>query len=426
MPTSSEPVRVSRFFTRPGFWIPSGLIMLVAIAAIPAGGFGGFLITLAFGCLLTGLYTLVTGRRSWAAIPGRRLAAVIVCAAIFAVILGGALLPAGAGSGNRADSAGHGASGSAVAKAPQFAFTAESAADPSQVMEPADPASAGISLVAIADSSTTDTTALALLATLPVKGKAAMTGYARTAMFGAAWIDQDHNGCDTRNDILSRDLVKVAKSGGCRVVSGRLTSPYTGQSIDFVRGNRTSTAVQIDHVVSLGDAWRTGAQQLTQGQRVALANDPINLFAVDGRSNEQKSDGDTATWLPAAKTFRCEYVSHQVSVKATYRLWVTPAEHEAMLRVLSTCPAQVAVSSPFASPPKPVVAAAPVAAPPAAAPPAAAPPVAAPPAAAPAPAGIVHAGAFCSTAGATGVTAKGTAMLCKTTATDARLRWRAA
>ena len=195
---------------------------------------------------------------------------------------------------------------------------------------------------------TTDTTALALLATLPVKGKAPMTGYARTAMFGKAWIDEDRNGCDTRNDILSRDLTAVAKSGRCRVMSGQLTSPYTGHAIHFVRGNRTSAAVQIDHVVSLGDAWRTGAQRLTRAQRVALANDPINLFAVDGRSNEQKSDGDAATWLPAAKTFRCEYVSHQVSVKATYGLWVTPAEHDAMLRVLSKCPGAAAVRSPFA------------------------------------------------------------------------------
>ncbi len=434
MPDSSEPVRVSRHFTRPSFWVASGLIVLFAIFAIPTAGFGGFLIMLAFGCLLTGLYSLVTGRGSWASIPSRKVAALVAAAAVVAAIVGGALVPADGGAGHRADSAIRLATSTpAPVQAPQFAFTAESAADPSHVTEPAGSASAGTALVAIADSSTTDTTALALLATLPVKGKAPMTGYARTVMFGAAWIDQDRNGCDTRNDILSRDLAAVAKSGSCRVLSGRLRSPYTGQSIDFVRGNRTSTAVQIDHVVSLGDAWRTGARQLTQGQRVALANDPINLFAVDGRSNEQKSDGDTATWLPAAKAFRCEYVSHQVSVKATYGLWVTPAEHAAMLRVLTTCPAQAAVSSPFASAPKPVVDAPPVVAPapqpaPVKAAPAPAPVAPAPvaPAPAPPPAGVVHPGAFCSTAGATGVTAKGTAMRCTTTATDARLRWRAA
>ena len=236
---------------------------------------------------------------------------------------------------------------------PTDSFSAESASDPKTVTVPAEDAS-----VAILDSSTTDqTTAFALLATVPVKGPAPMTGYVRTAMFGAAWLDEDRNGCDTRNDMLSRDLTAIVKSGSCRVLSGRLVSPYTGGVIDFVRGNRTSTAVQIDHVVSLGDAWRTGAQQLTGAQRVALANDPINLFAVDARSNAQKRDGDTATWLPASKPFRCTYVSHQVSVKATYGLWVTQAEHDAMARVLSDCASMPAVTSPFVptSVPQPVV-----------------------------------------------------------------------
>ena len=236
---------------------------------------------------------------------------------------------------------------------PTNSFSAESASDPKTVTTPAEDAS-----VAILDSSTTDqTTALALLATVPVKGPAPMTGYLRAAMFGAAWLDEDRNGCDTRNDMLSRDLTAIVKSGSCRVLSGRLVSPYTGGVIDFVRGDRTSTAVQIDHVVSLGDAWRTGAQQLTGAQRVALANDPINLFAVDARSNAQKRDGDTATWLPASKPFRCTYVSHQVSVKATYGLWVTQAEHDAMARVLSDCASMPAVTSPFAptSVPQPVV-----------------------------------------------------------------------
>lgn len=210
-----------------------------------------------------------------------------------------------------------------------------------------------------------DTEALAVLATLPVKGRAPMTGYARTAKFGTAWLDVDRNGCDTRNDILARDLTATLKSGSCKVLRGTLVSPYTGATIQFVRGNLTSTEVQIDHVVALADAWRTGAQQLSQAKRVALANDPANLFAVDGRSNQQKSDGDAATWLPASKAFRCTYVSHQVSVKAAYGLWVTPAEHDAMARVLGTC--TTAAAAPAV--PMPVVAApAPVAAAPAAAP----------------------------------------------------------
>jgi hypothetical protein len=178
----------------------------------------------------------------------------------------------------------------------------------------------------------------AQLATLAVKGRAPMTGYDRVGDFGAAWTDVDRNGCDTRNDILARDLTSVTKSGVCTVLTGMLVSPYTGATIAFTRGVATSTAVQIDHLVALGDAWQTGAQQITQEQRVALANDPLNLLAVDGRSNEQKSDGDAATWLPANKAIRCEYVERQVAVKAKYALWVTQAEHDAIGGILAGCP----------------------------------------------------------------------------------------
>ncbi|WP_416394460.1 MULTISPECIES: HNH endonuclease family protein [unclassified Curtobacterium] len=180
-------------------------------------------------------------------------------------------------------------------------------------------------------------TARAQLGALPVKGKAPATGYDRVADFGTAWLDVDHNGCDTRNDVLARDLTAISRQGPCRVLSGTLVSPYTGARIDFVRGNTTSTLVQIDHVVALENAWRTGAQQLSQQEREALANDPENLFAVDGHSNSQKRSGDAATWLPADKAFRCTYVEHQVSVKSSYRLWVTPAERDAMTRILRNC-----------------------------------------------------------------------------------------
>ncbi len=170
-----------------------------------------------------------------------------------------------------------------------------------------------------------------------MKGKAAATGYDREARFGTAWLDVDHNGCDTRNDVLARDLTDIERQGPCKVLRGTLVSPYTGERVDFVRGNRTSTLVQIDHVVALENAWRTGAQQLTQEQREALANDPANLFAVDGHSNAQKRSGDAATWLPADTAFRCTYVEHQITVKTTYRLWVAPAERDAMERVLARC-----------------------------------------------------------------------------------------
>jgi len=188
-------------------------------------------------------------------------------------------------------------------------------------------------------------TALEVLATLPVKGRAPKTGYDRTGMFGSAWLDVDRNGCDTRNDVLARDLTAIVTSGPCTVTSGILVSPYTTATIDFVRGNDTSALVQIDHLVALSNAWQTGAQQLSQEQRIALANDPLNLLAVDGRSNSQKGDGDTATWLPANSGIRCGYVARQVSVKAAYGLWVTRAEADAMTRVLETCPGEPALAS---------------------------------------------------------------------------------
>lgn len=176
-----------------------------------------------------------------------------------------------------------------------------------------------------------------LLAALPVKGKAPATGYDRAADFGTPWLDVDHNGCDTRNDVLARDLTDISKRGPCTVTSGELVSPYTGGTIDFVRGNTTSTEVQIDHVVALENAWITGAQQLDQSEREALANDPENLFAVDQHSNAQKRSADAATWLPASTVFRCTYVEHQITVKTKYRLWVVPAEHDAMSRILERC-----------------------------------------------------------------------------------------
>ncbi|KAA0917954.1 HNH endonuclease family protein [Dietzia sp. ANT_WB102] len=179
---------------------------------------------------------------------------------------------------------------------------------------------------------------------LAVKGRAPKTGYDR-ALFGQSWTDDvsvefGRNGCDTRNDILKRDLQDVTFRPGtrdCVVLTGVLDGPYTGERIEFVRGQATSSQVQIDHVVALSDAWQKGAQQLTEEQRRDFANDPLNLLAVAGRANQQKGDGDTATWLPPRREFRCSYVSRQVLVKERYGLWVTQAERDAMDRVLAGC-----------------------------------------------------------------------------------------
>ena len=192
---------------------------------------------------------------------------------------------------------------------------------------------------AIKFSAAFEVTASSVLSSLPVKGRAAKTGYTR-AQFGQAWADVDRNGCDTRNDMLKRDLTNVefkVKTRDCVVLAGVLLDRYSGETINFVRGNDTSMEVQIDHVVALSNAWQTGAFKLTLVQRTVFANDPMNLFAVKGRLNSQKGDGDAATWLPPLKSFRCTYVAQQIAVKAKYSLWVTAPEKEAMVRILTAC-----------------------------------------------------------------------------------------
>ena len=203
---------------------------------------------------------------------------------------------------------------------------------------------AGEGPVDLEAAATDYTQSISKLGLLAVKGRAPKTGYARTE-FGAAWKDVDRNGCDTRNDILRRDLQEVVYkpgTGNCKVLSGVLADPFTGTAINFDSPNDPS-GVQIDHVVALSDAWQKGAQQLTSEQRTELANDPMNLLAVQGAANQQKSDGDAATWLPKNKAFRCQFVAIQVDVKAKYGLWVTPAEHDVMAGILQGCSGPIMV-----------------------------------------------------------------------------------
>ena len=143
----------------------------------------------------------------------------------------------------------------------------------------------------------------------------------------------------TRDDILKRDLEDVRFSRGrCKVSYVVLESdPYSGKDVTYRRG---SSKVDIDHVVALSDAWQKGAKYWDAGKRIALANDPLNLIAVDSSTNRSKGDGDAATWLPPNKSYRCTYVAGQVAVKRKYQLWVTAAEKAAMEKVLRTCPGQ--------------------------------------------------------------------------------------
>lgn len=203
--------------------------------------------------------------------------------------------------------------------------------------------------------------AVAALDHLSVKGRAPKTGYARSE-FGKAWTDSNTalwggDSLSTRENILSRDLsdvvCKVGRSGPvlppCVVQSGVLVDPYTGKTVNFIRGQQTSQLVPVDHVVSLGDAWQKGAQQLSQDVRVNLANDPLNLIATTRTPNSSKSDSDAATWLVPRKQFRCRYVARQVAVKVRYKLWVTKAEKDAIARILAQCPGEPLPSDGVAS-----------------------------------------------------------------------------
>ncbi len=188
--------------------------------------------------------------------------------------------------------------------------------------------------------SDTDGSAEKALAELPTKGRAPKTGYARE-QFGAGWAAVD--ACDMRNYILQRDLkhVQLNDKDQCTVESGTLGDPYTDKEITFKRGASTSRLVQIDHVVALSDAWQKGAQTLDVARRAELANDPLNLLAVDGPANAQKSDSDAASWLPPNKAYRCQYVARQIAVKQKYNLWITAAERDTMVDVLASCPGQM-------------------------------------------------------------------------------------
>ena len=184
-------------------------------------------------------------------------------------------------------------------------------------------------------ASANEPTALAVLNQLEVKGRAPKTGYGRAAF--THWSDLNRDGCDSRNEILKRDLTQIVFKTGtrdCKVISGQLLDPLSGKTLIF---SSSKSTVDIDHLVSLSNAWQTGAAYFDKKTRELLANDPLNLLAVDAKLNRQKGDGDAATWLPPLKSYRCEYVARQVAVKAKYSLWVTSAEKNAITRVLSSC-----------------------------------------------------------------------------------------
>lgn len=185
-----------------------------------------------------------------------------------------------------------------------------------------------------------EVSALEILAKLKIKGRAPKTGYNRKEFY-SRWPDVD--GCSLRQIIIKREVGESAKLNGCDVVEGSFIEPYTGELFSAKTKSDFSSGIQIDHIVALSDAWQKGAQYKTKEERYNLATDPLNLIAVDSKANQQKSDGDAATWLPKNKAFRCQYVARQVSVKYKYGLWVSQAEHDAISKILGTCPNEKAV-----------------------------------------------------------------------------------
>jgi len=192
-----------------------------------------------------------------------------------------------------------------------------------------------LSLFPATNSQSATNDALTALNKLEVKGRAAKTGYTRSQF--PHWSDPDRNGCDARNDTLKRDLKDITYKEGtrdCKVIAGQLLDPFSGKVIIF---SPTKVVIDIDHVVALSNAWQTGAAYFDKSVRMQIANDPLNLLAVDSKLNRQKGDGDAATWLPPNKSFRCEYVARQVAVKAKFKLWVTEPEKVAITKILSNC-----------------------------------------------------------------------------------------
>jgi Protein of unknown function (DUF1524) len=169
----------------------------------------------------------------------------------------------------------------------------------------------------------------------------------RRAAFGEAWTDDTsapggHNGCDTRNDILDRDLMEktytAIKRCPTAVATGTLHDPYTNAVVAFTRGNQVGASVQIDHIVPLALAWDLGARDWTDDLRVRFANDPANLLAVQGQANQDKGDGEPSVWMPANHAFWCQYAVQFAAVLRGYALAVDAPSAVVLRDAAATCP----------------------------------------------------------------------------------------
>jgi hypothetical protein len=213
-----------------------------------------------------------------------------------------------------------------------------------QVEGPAQPTLSSVGQGDVPAGTLDPAAATAALAALPVAGKTSLAGYERGCgqgegcVFGPAWADVDHNGCDQRNDVLHRDLTQVRVREGthdCVVVAGVLDDPYTGKTLSFTKAD--AAEVPIDHVVPLAAAWAQGAASWPADERKAFANDLGNLIATTREENSAKGDSTAEEWVPSDAAYGCSYATVVVTVKSRYALTVTADEAGALQSLLATC-----------------------------------------------------------------------------------------
>jgi uncharacterized protein DUF1524 len=184
-------------------------------------------------------------------------------------------------------------------------------------------------LLTAAPATAATTTARALLSKLTVRAEAGSTTYSKTSF--KWWIDADHDGCNTRAEVLIvESRVRVTPGAGCRITRGKWYSWYDGKTWTL------ASDVDIDHVVALKETWKSGARSWTAANRQRYANDldfSWTLDAVTDDVNASKGDRDPTQWLPALS--KCTYAIHWVAVKYRWRLTVDSAERAKLASLLS-------------------------------------------------------------------------------------------
>jgi hypothetical protein len=334
----------------------SGGLWWAVLAAAPVlpgailSGVPGALVFAGVSCLITALIAMVRGHLDWAHLSSRKAGGWLAGAST-ALVAGSLIIsPAPTGTltatltGGSAQSTGTTSTASAATSTTPSTTVSGTTSGPTSATASATTGASATDPLSAAIASASGGLALSVLGSLPVRAPGSRTGYSRKA-FGPAWADVDHNGCDTRNDVLRRDLSRLViktRTHGCVVASGTALDPYTGKTLTY---RYRSSTVSVDHVVSLADMWVSGARGWSAAKRRAFANDPLNLAVVATRVNTAKGDRNAASWLPPHTAYRCQFVARQVAVKDKYGASVASAERTAMGRILLGCAGQALPSA---------------------------------------------------------------------------------